>query len=245
MACTILASPPSTRKPMIENLDSQAVGTPGTTRLRWGGQRLTGLGTSVGIGLFFWGLYEPMNGLLIVLGTCVTALSLYLRNRTQFGRPGRPIVEEEFVRAPDGSYKNYKFRLKLTKLEILFYVAGFSLLLLGLRGSTNWYVIAAGILLTWITQLYGNSLWFGSSTIGFSDSLSPAYERLKRIGDEVRGEGFVVRRVENGLRYSEGSRSLTFRSGWAFVEKQRMQAADGSMKDGDRLLVNISDVGYF
>jgi len=153
-----------------------------------GGQRLPNFGKSLGIGLFFWGLYEPMNGLLIVSGICVTALSLYLGNRTQFGRPGRPIFEEEFVREPDGSFKNYKLRLKLTKLEILLYVSGFSLLLLGLRGSMNWYLIAAGILLTWVTQLYGNSLWFGSSAIGFSDSLSPAYEKLKNIGDEVRGE---------------------------------------------------------
>jgi hypothetical protein len=64
--------------------------------------------------------------------------------------------------------------------------------------------------------------------------------KTKKIGDEVRGEGFVVRRVENGLRYIEGSRSLTFGSGWAFVEKQRFQASDGSMKSGDKLLVNIT-----
>jgi hypothetical protein len=30
------------------------------------------------------------------------------------------------------------------------------------------------------------------------------------------------------------------RSGWAFVEKQPFQASDGSMKSGDRLLVNIT-----
>ena len=54
----------------------------------------------------------------------------------------------------------------------------------------NRYLIAAGILLTWATQLYGNSLWFGSSAIGFSDALSPAYEKLKKLA--MRSEARVL-----------------------------------------------------
>jgi|HubBroStandDraft_6_1064221.scaffolds.fasta_scaffold1119623_2 hypothetical protein len=48
-----------------------------------------------------------MNGWLIVLGSCVTALSRYLRNRTQFARPGRPIfVEIQRIQASHGSAKS-------------------------------------------------------------------------------------------------------------------------------------------
>jgi hypothetical protein len=241
MACIILASPPSTQKPMTDNIDSNRnlTRTPGPTRLLWGGSRLTYFATAIGCAMFFWGLYEPMNGPLIVLGAAVVAASFFLRNRTQFGRPGRPLVEEEFVRQPDGSVKDYKLRMRLSKLEILLHATGLLLVLLGVVRSINWYLILSGILLAWTAQLYGNRLWFRSSTIGFSDSLLLAYEKLRNIGDEVRGEGYVVRRVENGIRYIESSRSLTLRSGWAFVEKERIHTPDGSITTGDKLQVII------
>jgi hypothetical protein len=180
-----------------------------------------------------------MNGTLIALGAAVVAVGFLLRNRTQFGRPGRPLVEEEFVRQPDGSIKKYKLRMRLGKPEILLYATALLLVLLGVVRPLNWFLIISGILLAWTAQLYGNRLWFGSSTIGFSDSLSLAYEKLPNIGDEVRGEGYAVRRVEDGIRYIEGSRSLTLRSGWAFVEKERIHAPDGSIVIGEKLQVII------
>jgi hypothetical protein len=128
-----------------------------------------------------------MNGLLIIAGIAVAAVGLYLRERTQFGRPGRPIVEEEFVRQADGSIKHYKFHLKLTKLEILALAAGFFLIVTGLGRPMKLFYIGSGILLVWMAQLYGNWLWFGNIGIGFSDSLSLAYEKLRKVGDEARG----------------------------------------------------------
>jgi hypothetical protein len=180
-----------------------------------------------------------MNGLLIIAGIAVAAVGLYLRERTQFGRPGRPIVEEEFVRQADGSIKHYKFHLKLTKLEILALAAGFFLIVTGLGRPMKLFYIGSGILLVWMAQLYGNWLWFGNIGIGFSDSLSLAYEKLRKVGDEARGEGYIVRRVEKGIQYVEGSHTLTLRSGWAFVERERIEGGHGSLATGGQLVVII------
>jgi hypothetical protein len=233
MACTIPASPPSTPKQMTENTDNNLSSHSKITKFRFAGSRLPTFTALIGYVLALWGAHQPVSGMLILLGAVIFALSLFLGYRTQFGRLGRTIVEEEYVRQPDGSISNYKFRLKLTKLEIFMYVTAFLLVLLGLRGTMNWLLISGGVLLICATQLYGNYKWFGSSTIGFSDSLSLAYEKLRNIDDEVRGEGYVVRRVEKGLRYIEGCRSLTLRSGQVFVEKERIQSPDGVTAEGE------------
>jgi hypothetical protein len=224
---------------MTDRLNDNSSPATRITKLRWGGARLSDHIVFVGVGLFFWGLYDPMNGLLIISGIAVAVVGLYLRERTQFGRPGRPIVEEEFVRQADGSIKHYKFHLRLTKLEILAWAAGFFLIVAGLDRTINLFYIGSGILLVWMAQLYGNWLWFGNIGIGFSDSLSLAYEKLRKIGDGVRGEGYIVRRVAKGIQYVEGSHALTLRSGWAFVEKERIEGANGSLTTGDKLVVII------
>ncbi len=224
---------------MTDNLEINSAGAPRTTKIRWGGQRVTDYGAYIGIALFFWGLYHSLNALLIVPGIAIAAICLYLRDRTQFGAPGRPIFEEEYVRQPDGSYTNYKLRLKLTKFEIFLYVVGLFLIVYGVEKSMNWFLIVSGILLICVSQLCGNWWWFQGNDVGFSDSLSPAYEKLRTIGDEVRGEGYLVRRVENGIRYIEGAHSLTLRSGWAFVEKERIPGPDGGTAMGDKLHVTV------
>jgi hypothetical protein len=239
MACTIPVSPRSTPKQMTENTHNNLSSPSPLTEFRLAGNRLPTFTALIGSVLALWGAHQPVNGMLILLGAAIFAFSLFLGYRTQFGRLGRTIVEEDYVRQPDGSISNYNFRLKLTKLEIFMYAAAFLLVLLGLRGTMNWLLISTGVLFICATQLYGNYMWFGSSTIGFSDSLSPGYEKLRNIGDEVRGGGYVVRRVEKGLRYIEGSRSLTLRSGWAFVEKERIQNPDGGTREGDKLRVVI------
>jgi hypothetical protein len=224
---------------MTENTDSHLSSRPPITKSRLAGSRLSTFAALIGYVLALWGAHQPVNGMLILLGAVIFAFSLFLGYRTQFGRLGRTIVEEEYVRQPDGSISSYKFRLKLTKLEIFMYITAFLLVVLGLRGTTNWLLISVGVLLVCATQLYGNYMWFGSSTIGFSDSLSLAYEKLRNIGDEVRGEGYAVRKVEKGLRYIEESRSLTLRSGWVFGEKERIQNPDRGTTAADKLRVII------
>jgi hypothetical protein len=226
---------------MADPINSDSTRAARPVMRRWGGQqRLPDYATTIGVVLSFLGLYDSFNIPLIVSGIVLVVVSFFLRDRTQFGQPGRPLFQEEYARQPDGSFTNYKLRLMLTKPEIFLYAVGSLLVFFGVKKSPyDWFLIVAGLVVFCLVQLYGNSIWFGRNDLGFSDSLSLAYEKLPSIGSEVRGEGYVVRRIDIGLRYIEGHRSLTLRSGWAFAEKARVQRPDGSSFTGDKLHVII------
>ena len=226
---------------MIDPPSLPAVPPSGTrTTLRWGGgERSIGLGSTIGAVFLVWGAYAA-NVLLILGGAAVSVLAWYLGTHTQLAAFGRPFFQEEFIRHPDGSRSGYKLRLEMTNLEIFFHLCGFGLAILGvLRTPMSLFLIAAGLLIVWTTQLYGNWRWFQGTKVGPVDSLLAAYEKLTSVGSEVRGDGYVVRRVENGLRYIEGDRSLTLRSGLDFIEKERLPSPRGTTLRGDRLELRI------
>lgn len=223
---------------MTDDLNSPQTG-PTVTRARlytW--NRFPDVLLMAGVALFFWGLYsEPMNLILVVGGAAVTTVALVLMR--QRSTTARPILEEEITRAPDGSVQSRKLRLKLTKVEILFYTLGIVLVFLGAGHSINAPLLGAGLAVIFTVQVLGNWRWSGKLDVGVTDPLSLAYAKLQKVGDEVRSNGYVLRRVAKGLQYREGPRSLTLRSSQIVVEKERVEKPDGTLETNNRLVASI------
>ena len=223
---------------MTDDLNSPQTG-PTVTRARlytW--NRFPDVLLMAGVALFFWGLYsEPMNLILVVGGAAVTTVALVLMR--QRSTTARPILEEEITRAPDGSVQSRKLRLKLTKVEILFYTLGIVLVFLGAGHPINAPLLGAGLAVIFTVQVLGNWRWSGKLDVGVTDPLSLAYAKLQKVGDEVRSDGYVLRRVAKGLQYREGPRSLTLRSSQIVVEKERVEKPDGTLETSNRLVASI------
>src|SRR5260370_19565850 len=100
-------------------------------------------------------------------------------------------------------------------------------------------IAAAGLLwpLNWAVMLTG----FGLAVVGLylgrqkeaSAGLDPADTRLQKVGDEIRSEkGYVVRRVEKGLQYSEGAHAVTLRSDQLSIQVVDVPHPDGGVTNG-------------
>jgi hypothetical protein len=96
----------------------------------------------------------------------------------------------------------------------------------GLYLQFNWAMMLTGLGLAAVGLYLG---WQQER----SEGLDPEYAMLPRVGDEIRSEkGYVVRRVENGLQYCEGGRSLMLRNDQLSIRCVEVPHPDGSITNG-------------
>lgn len=106
----------------------------------------------------------------------------------------------------------------------------------GLLWQLNWAMMFTGF------GLAGVGLYLGRQK-EVSAGLDPAYTKLQKVGDEIRGEkGYVVRRVEKALQYSEGAHAVTLRSAQISIQVVGVPHPDGGVTK--RKVVTI-ETGHF
>jgi len=105
----------------------------------------------------------------------------------------------------------------------------------GLLWQLNWAMMFTGF------GLAGVGLYLGRQKEA-SAGLDP-YTTVQKVGDEIWSEkGYVVRRVERGLQYSEGAHAVTLQSDQISIQVVDVPHPDGGVTK--RKIVNI-EAGRF
>jgi hypothetical protein len=182
------------------------------------------------------GIEWPQNWRLIYSGLGILLLAYILGKYTRMGRKGPVILKQEAVYGPDGQIERTQYKTDLLSPANLLRFIGTGLASTGLylhfniaMMVTGLVIVAAGLYLGWQREL--------------DEGLDPAYAMLPKLGDEIRsGKGYVVRRVENGLQYSEGGRALLLRNDQLSIRYVEVLNPEGGITK--RKVVNI-DGGHF
>jgi hypothetical protein len=136
----------------------------------------------------------------------------------------------------DRSRGRARYKTALLSPANLLRFVGTGLAATGLYLQFNWAMMLTGLGLAAVGLYLG---WQQER----SEGLDPAYAMLPKVGDEIRSEkGYVVRRVENGLQYCEGGRTLLLRNDQLSIRYVEVPHSDGSITK--RKVVDI-DAGHF
>lgn len=152
------------------------------------------------------GIEWPQNWALVYSGLRILLLAYILGKYTRMSRQGPVTLKEEVVYGPDGRVERTRYKTALLSPANFLRFIGTGLAATGLYWNfnialmaTGLVIVAAGLYLGWQQEL--------------KEGLDPAHAMLPKPGDEIRSEkGYVVRRVENGLQYCKGGRTLFFRN---------------------------------
>jgi len=152
------------------------------------------------------GIEWPQNWALVYSGLGILLLAYILDKYTWMGREGPVTLKQQAVYGPDGKVERVRYKTALLSPANLLRFIGTGLAATGLYWHfniamivTGLVIVAAGLYLGWQQEL--------------NQGLDPAHAMLPKPGDEIRSEkGYVVRRVENGLQYCEGGRTLLLRN---------------------------------
>ena len=186
-------------------------------------------------GLNFAGIEWPTSWPLIISGSGVLFLAYILERYTRFGKEGPVVLREEATIGGNGKIERLRYSTgKFTAANFLRVVDGNSER--GLLWQLNWAMMFTGF------GLAGVGLYLGRQK-EVSAGLDPAYTKLQKVGDEIRGEkGYVVRRVEKALQYSEGAHAVTLRSAQISIQVVGVPHPDGGVTK--RKVVTI-ETGHF
>jgi hypothetical protein len=190
----------------------------------------------LGGGLILAGIEWPTSWPLIISGSGILFLAYILEKYTRFGKEGPIILREEATIGADGKIERLRHSTGIfTPANFLRYV-GVVIAGAGLLWELNWAMMLTGF------GLAGVGLYLGRQKEVSAD-LDPAYTTLQMVGDEIRSEkGYVVRRVENGLQYSEGAHAVTLRSDQISIQVVDVPHPDGGVTK--RKVVHI-ETGHF
>lgn len=205
MAFVIRPSTRFTRKPMTEPAGSnspQPPFRPFLDRMVFRAASPTLILWVAGGAVTLVGIEWPQNWALVYSGLGILLLAHILQKYTRMGREGPVTLKQQAIYGPDGKVERVRYKTALLNPANLLRFIGTGLAATGLYWHFNiammvsgLVIVAAGLYLGWQREL--------------DEGLDPAHAMLPKIGDEIRSEkGYVVRRVENGLRYSEGGRTL-------------------------------------
>ena len=187
-------------------------------------------------GLNFAGIEWPTSWPLIISGSGVLFLAYILERYTRFGKEGPVVLREEATIGGNGKIERLRYSTgKFTPANFLRFV-GMVIASAGLLWQLNWAMMFTGF------GLAGVGLYLGRQK-EVSAGLDPAYTKLQKVGDEIRGEkGYVVRRVEKALQYSEGAHAVTLRSAQISIQVVGVPHPDGGVTK--RKVVTI-ETGHF
>src|SRR5216683_11410 len=176
----------------------------------------------LGGGLIVAGIEWPTSWPLIISGSGILFLAYILR--------------EEATISADGKIERLRYSTGIfTPANFLRFV-GMVIAATGLFWPLNWAMMLTGFGLAVV------GLYLGRQKEA-SAGLDPADTRLQKVGDEIRSEkGYVVRRVEMGLQYSEGAHAVTLRSDQLSIQVVDVPHPDGGVTK--RKVVNI-EAGHF
>jgi membrane protein implicated in regulation of membrane protease activity len=223
---------------MTEQSPSNSSDRPKSPIRRWTlpTARPTYLAWVLGGGLILAGIEWPTNWPLIISGSGILFLAYILEKYTRFGKEGPVILREEATIGADGKIERLRYSTGIfTPANFLRFV-GIVIAATGLLWPLNWAMMLTGF------GLAGVGLYLGRQKEA-SAGLYPAYTTLQKVGDEIRSEkGYVVRRVEMGLQYSEGAHAVTLRSDQISIQVVDVPHPDGGVTK--RKVVNI-EAGHF
>lgn len=187
-------------------------------------------------GLNFAGIEWPTSWPLIISGSGVLFLAYILERYTRFGKEGPVVLREEATIGGNGKIERLRYSTgKFTPANFLRFV-GMVIASAGLLWQLNWAMMFTGF------GLAGVGLYLGRQK-EVSAGLDPAYTKLQKVGDEIRSEkGYVVRRVEKALQYSEGAHAVTLRSAQISIQVVGVPHPDGGVTK--RKVVTI-ETGHF
>src|SRR5260370_112094 len=176
--------------------------------------------------LIFAGIEWPTSWPLIISGSGILFLAYILEKYTRFGKEGPVILREEATISADGKIERLRYSTGIfTPANFLRFV-GVVIAAAGLLWPLNWAAMFTGF---WRAVV---GLYLGRQKEA-SAGLDPAYTRLQKVGDEIRSEkGYVVRRVEMGLQYSEGAHAVTLRSYQLIIQVVYVPQPDGGVTNG-------------
>jgi hypothetical protein len=182
------------------------------------------------------GIEWPQNWALVYSGLGILLLAYILENHTRMGRAGPVTLKQEAVYGPDGQVERTRYKTALLSPANFLRFIGTGLAAIGLYRHfniammiTGLGIAAAGLYLGWQREL--------------DEGLDPAYAMLPKLGDEICGEkACIVRRVENGLQYCEGRRTLFLRNDQLSIRYVEVLNPDGAITK--RKVVDI-DAGRF
>ncbi len=210
-------------KPPIQNVIFR---TAGPTYLVW----------LLGGGLIVAGIEWPTSWPLIISGSGILFLAYILQKYTRFGKEGPVILRKEATIGADGKIERLRYSTGIFTPANSLQFVGVVIAAAGLLWPLNWAMMLTGF------GLAGVGLYLGRQREA-SAGLDPAYTRLQKVGDEIRSEkGYVVRRVEMGLQYSEGAHAVTLRSDQLSIQVVDVPHPDGGVTK--RKVVNI-EAGHF
>jgi hypothetical protein len=182
------------------------------------------------------GIEWPRNWALIYGGLGILPLAYILEKYTRMGREGPVTLEQEAVYGPHGRVERSRYKTALSSPASLLRFIGTGLAATGLYWHFNGAMMLTGLVLAAVGLYLG---WQEER----SEGLDPAYAMLPKAGDEIRSEkGYVVRRVENGLQYCEGERTLVLRNDQLSIRYIEVPHPDGSI--AKRKVVDIY-AGHF
>ncbi len=189
----------------------------------------------LGGGLIFAGIEWPTSWPLIISGSGILFLTYILEKYTRFGKEGPVILREEATIGADGKIERLRYSAGMfTPANFLRFV-GTAIAATGLLWQLNWAMMLTGF------GLAGVGLYLGRQKEA-SAGLDP-YTTLQKVGDEIWSEkGYVVRRVERGLQYSEGAHAVTLQSDQISIQVVDVPHPDGGVTK--RKIVNI-EAGRF
>jgi hypothetical protein len=116
---------------------------------------------------------------------------------------------------PNNSASAPKWVLRITSRGFvsLLQFAGGVLVLFGVMGHLNLGLVAVGIVIGSLGFVLRSGFRIGGTRVGLEDLLTVQDASLQVVGEEIRSaNGYSVRKLEDGIQYTEGERSLTVRT---------------------------------
>jgi len=116
---------------------------------------------------------------------------------------------------PNSSAAAQKWVLRFTSrgLTSLLQFVGAVLVVFGVMGHFNFGLVAAGVVVGSLGFVLRSGFRIGGTRVGLEDLLTVEDSSLEVVGEEIRSaKGYSVRKLEDGLQYSEGEHSLSIRT---------------------------------
>jgi hypothetical protein len=182
------------------------------------------------------GIEWPENWALVYSGLGILLLAYILGKYTRMGREGPVTLKQQAIYGPDGKVERVRYQTALLSPANLLRFIGTGLAATGLYWHFNIAMMVSGLVIV------AAGLYLGGRR-ELDEGLDPASAMLPKFGDEVRSEkGYVVRRAENGLRYSVDGHALMLRNDQLSIRYVEVPNPDGSITK--RKVVHI-DAGHF
>jgi hypothetical protein len=122
-------------------------------------------------------------------------------------------MTEPFPPDQPGSSNRITFDFTSNSFASLVQFLGAALVLFGVYRHANFILIGVGIAMGILGVILRSGIRLGGTRVAFQDALMPRDKTLQIVGDEIRSaNGYSVRKLEDGIQYTEGDRSLTLRN---------------------------------